>query len=91
MNAVLSGLAFSNGRPRLLELVDSAGHVVARQQIPAYATPLALGPFSVPHGGSTMTLITVPGADPLGGSDPRTASVFLAGVELKPLPAYAGA
>jgi hypothetical protein len=91
MNAVLSGLAFSNGRPRLLELVDSAGRVVARQQIPAYATPLALGPFPVPHGGSTMTLITVPGADPLGGSDPRTASVFLAGVELKPLPAYAGA
>jgi len=91
MDAVLSGLAFSNGRPRLLELVDSAGRVVARQQIPAYATPLALGPFSVPHGGSTMTLITVPGADPLGGSDPRTASVFLAGVELKPLPAYAGA
>ncbi len=53
MDVVLSGLAFSNGRSRLLELLDSNGRVIARQQIPAFAVPLSLGPFSVPHGSST--------------------------------------
>jgi hypothetical protein len=90
LRVVLSGLAFSNGQPRLLEVEDGAGNVVARQKIPAFAVPLALGPFSIPMGSSTLTLITVPGADPLGGSDPRTGSVFLSGLQLKPLPAYAG-
>ena len=90
MAVVLSGLAFSNARPRLLEVENGAGQVVARQTIPAFAVRLALGPFEVPHGSSTLTLFTVPGADPLGGSDPRTASVFLSALELKPLPAYVG-
>ncbi len=91
MHGMLSGLVFSNGQPRLLEVLDKAGQVVAKQQIPAFAVPLALGPIPVPHGRSTITLITVPGADPLGGADPRAGSVFLAGVELKPLPAYGAA
>jgi len=91
MEGMLSGLVFSNGQPRLLEVLDKAGQVIAKQQVPAFAVPLALGPISVPHGRSTMTLITVPGADPLGGNDPRAGSVFLAGLELKPLPAYGAA
>jgi hypothetical protein len=90
MRVRFTGLAFSNAVPRLLEVEDGSGRVVARQLIPTYAVPLKLGPVPVPTGNSKLTLVTVPGPDPMGASDPRTTSVFLSNLAAEPIPAYAG-
>jgi hypothetical protein len=89
MTMRLTGLAFSNGGPRVLEVEDGSGRVLASQTIPTYAVPLALGVLPDPSGTSRLTLTTAPGPAPLGGDDPRTGSVFLDGLGAEPLPVYA--
>jgi hypothetical protein len=90
MEVVLTGSAFSNQRPRLLELEDDTGRVLARQTVYPFEGALHLGPLQIRHGRSSLTLVAVPGPAPLGSSDSREASVFLSAIVLRPLPAYVG-
>ncbi len=90
MSVILTGIAFSNQAPHLLELVDAAGHVLARQQVTVAAVSLHLGPFPIPTGRSYLELVAQPGPVPLGPADPREASVFLLPLAARPIPAYTG-
>ncbi len=85
----ISGLAFSNQEPRLLELRDGSGRVVGRAEVGTNALPIGFGPFLVPAGPAKLTLVALPGPAPLGPSDPRQASVFLEGpLTIATVPAY---
>jgi hypothetical protein len=88
MELTIKAVAFANQKPRLLELLDAAGHVLGRQLVPTHAVTIRFGPFSLPHGSSTLTLIATPGAEQLGPSDPREASVFLEPIGSTPLAVY---
>ena len=46
--------------------------------MPTAMTPISIGPFRV-RGGvkNTFTLVTSPDPAPLGGSDPRVASIYV--------------
>jgi hypothetical protein len=88
MKVMLTGLAFSNQRPRTLEVEDANGRVLARQAITTAEAPLDVGPLPLPHGTSSLTLVAVPGAAPLGPSDSREASIFLTQLALKPVAVY---
>ena len=84
----LEGIAFSSEFPRRLELVDESGRALATVEVPQYMVPLALGPFWLPRGASTLSLRATPGPRPLGGGDPRVGSVFLSPLQAVPLPDY---
>jgi hypothetical protein len=88
MDVAVTGVAFSNGGPRMLDLIGRGGRVLARAVVPTYTESLALGPARVPHGNTTLTLVADPGPAGLGPGDPRLASVFLSGLAVAPLPAY---
>ena len=77
MTATITGLAFSNQQPRTLALKSQAGSVLARATVSVDQAPLTLGPFPLPAGTSTLTLVATPGPAPLGAADPRNASVYL--------------
>ncbi len=85
LRVVLDTVAFSNGQPRVLELEDGGGHVVARRTVPAYATRVELGPVEVEPGTTTLRLVASPGPDAIAASDPREASVFLTQVSARPV------
>jgi hypothetical protein len=84
----ITGLAFSNQAPRVLELRAADGRILARQRIPGYAVALHLPPVAIPAGTTTLTLVALPGPAALGASDPREASVFLASLSAIALPGY---
>jgi hypothetical protein len=88
MQVVLTGFAFANQRPRMLDVEDDAGRLLARQAVSTSEEPLDLGPLRISHGKSTLTLVARPGPAALGPSDPRMASVFLSDVALQPVAAY---
>jgi hypothetical protein len=85
---LLTGLAFSNAAPRLLQISDQHGKVLARQTVPTSEVPVALGPFKIPAGTFTLRLTATPGAARLGANDNRFASVFLSPLELTAIPDY---
>jgi hypothetical protein len=82
----LVGLGFGNGGPRRLDLVDSDSATIASEEVSQSLTPIRLGPFDVPPGRSDYTLTTTPGAAPLGGDDPRLASVYLSELQATRVP-----
>ncbi len=87
--AELVGRVFSDGRPRLLEVEDVAGHVLARQVITKHTALLQLGALAIrPEARFTLTLIAAPGPDRSAPSGTPHRSVFLSGLVLRPLPAY---
>ena len=88
LEVMLIGTAFANQQPRLLEVEGSNGRVVGREQIPTHQVALHLGPFEIPSGISSLTLVAVPGPVPLGPSDPRLGSVFLIAPVLRPMTVY---
>jgi hypothetical protein len=85
MRIAISALAFSNGTPRTLELLDRKGKLVSQVTVPGYATRVQFAPVEVPPGRSELTLIASPGPDVIGASDPRQASVFLTQVAERPV------
>jgi hypothetical protein len=90
MKVSLRGLVFANEQPRILEVLDPTGRVLGRQLVPTYAVPLHLGPFKLAGGRSSLTLVSAPGPQSFGASDPRRGSVFLSSVVAAPVPAYEG-
>ena len=87
----LSGFAFSNARPRVLELLDARREVSRAPVDLAQCGGVPLGPISVPAGTSTLTLVATPGPAPLGGNDSRVPSVFLEPVTVSSAPDYSAA
>jgi hypothetical protein len=85
---LITGLAFSNARPRLLQIEDAHGRVLAAATIPTFEVPLSLGPLHVPPGRSTFVLHATPGPTQLSATDKRYASVFIL-LQLQPVPDYA--
>jgi hypothetical protein len=85
---MFEGSAFANQRPRLLEIENTAGRVLARATIPAESVRLRLGPFALASGTTRFVLVAHPGAGPISSSDPRPASVFLTDWAVVPLPGY---
>lgn len=73
----LTGRALNTSAPRLLELRDGAGHVLARYNVPSGTSNLHVGPFSVPP--QTHSALRLIGAGP---------GVVLSRLALEPLPAY---
>ncbi len=88
LDVTVSWLAFSNGRPRLLELLDGSGRVLGRRVVATEAATVSFGPFAVPVGTTALRLVALPGPALLGPSDPRQASVFLGPLTVTPIPAY---
>jgi hypothetical protein len=88
MQITLTGAAFSNGVPRLLEVETADGRILARQEIPTDAVRLSLGPFLVPAGTTRLRLVARPGPARLGAGDPRRASVFIEPLTPVPMPTY---
>ncbi len=85
LRVVISAVAFSNGQPRTVRLLDSAGRVVSTVIVPGYATPVHFAPVDIGTGTTTFRLEASPGPDVLGASDPRQASVFLTQVAVRPV------
>ena len=85
LRVVLDTVAFSNGQPRVLELEDGGGHVVALTTVPADAKRVQLGPVEVAPGTTTLRLVATPGPAAIAASDPRDASVFLTQVAARPV------
>ncbi len=85
LRIAVTAVAFSNGQPRGLELLDRSGKVVSGLTVPADATRIRFAPVEVPPGRSTLTLVASPGPDAVGASDPRQASVFLTQVDERPV------
>jgi hypothetical protein len=83
----LSGTVFSNERPRTLELLDDAGHVLGKEQVPTFAVPFQFGPFTIPAGSVRLRLLATPGPEALGPTDPRSASVFIEPITMETTPA----
>ena len=71
-------LAFSNSIPRTLRLYGPGHTLLGQASVPTAMTPISIGPFRV-RGGvkNTFTLVTSPDPAPLGGSDPRVASIYV--------------
>ena len=88
MSVTISGKGFSAHEPRLVELIDSSGSVLGRQLFSTNDGPISYGPFPLPPGTSTLTLVAIPGPEPLAPSDPRNASVFLEPLSVNATPAY---
>jgi hypothetical protein len=84
----LTGLAFSNQEPRLLELIGAGGRILGRVEVGDDAGLISFGPFLLPAGEARLTLRAVPGPEVLGPSDPREASVFLEPLSVSALPVY---
>lgn len=84
----LAGEAFSNQVTRVLELRGPTGRTLAHATITTDAVPLTLGPFYVPHGVSSFTLVATPGPETLGPTDPRQASVFIEPLVMYVMPSY---
>ena len=76
-STVITGEAFSNQQPRMLAVESQTGRVLARATVSTDQAPLTLGPFRLPPGTSTLTLVATPGPVRLGADDPRSASVYL--------------
>lgn len=82
--ATLGGFAFSNGRPRVLAVETPAGRVLAQESVPTSVLNLAIGPFRIPKGASSLVLVATPGPERLGATDSRLGSVFLEPLALTP-------
>jgi hypothetical protein len=85
LRVAISAVAFSNGRPRVVELQDGSGNVISSVTVPGYAKRISFQPVEVPPGTTHLTLVASPGPDAIGASDPRKASVFLTQVAARPV------
>jgi hypothetical protein len=85
LRVAISAVAFSNGQPRTVELLDGAGRILSSARVPGYATRIHFRPVEVNPGTTQLTLVASPGPDAIGASDPRQASVFLTQVALRPV------
>jgi hypothetical protein len=73
----ISALAFSNRQSRMLAIETRTGRVLARTAVPTNDGRISLGPFRMPAGTFTLTLVATPGPARLGPTDPRKASIYL--------------
>jgi hypothetical protein len=80
---VLTTAAFANQIPRVVELRDGHGRILARRTVATSLTPLSFGPILLPAGATTLTFVSSPGAEPLGNGDTRRASVFFEPLQLE--------
>ena len=85
LRVAISAIAFSNGRPRTVRLLDRAGRVLSVVTVPAFATRVRFAPVDIGTGTTTFTLEAFPEPDVLGTSDPRQASVFFTQVAVRPV------
>jgi hypothetical protein len=85
LRVVITAVAFSNGRPRVLELRTESGKVLSRRTVQGYAAPVSFAPVEVGTGTSTLVLAASPGPAPIAPSDPRQASVFLTQLAARPV------
>jgi hypothetical protein len=78
--------AFSAHFPRRLQLVLD-GRVLAETPVSVLQKTVTLGPVELPKGVLELELRAIPGPRPLGGGDPRVASIYLSPIVL-PLADY---
>ena len=82
----IEGLAFANGEPRRIELVDESGRTLAATSVPGHLQQLQLGPIEIPPGTSRLSLTSSPGPAPFGGDDTRLGSIFVSPLRAPQLP-----
>lgn len=79
---------FSVHRPRRLDLVAEDGTVLGSDEVTTVDEPIVLRGIHLPAGKSTLRIVVTPGPAPLGGTDPRVASIFLAPITIGPYADY---
>lgn len=84
----LEAVAFSDGTPRCLALVNQDGRTLGETTVGTMLAVARIRPFRLPEGRSRIQLVATPGPERLGEADTRLATVYLGPVLVQPYVDY---